>query len=633
MILLLAWLWLAAAAGAGRTVLRLVRVQPRGRLEALLLSLSLGFALCSYLIFAFGMSGWLTPIMAWTVFMALFITGLPSWWDLVVVGRPQLWAERSSLWPQLGPGRWLVLGLAGFGLLTAGLNLIGALAPPTHPDILSYHLALPAYYLRQGSISFVPFYKDWGSPFTAEMWNLLGLLLGSERLPQVFQWCWGLISAGVLYMLAAERISRRVGGLAAIVYYTSPHIFQLSTAAKSDLVWQTFLFLSLHTLLAWNNRRDAGWLWLSAAFTGLAMATKYQGLFWAPAIGLALLVSQGSDWGRIPWRAFWRSISYGAISVLVVSPWWLRNWFASGDPVWPFGYPIFHSRFWTQELNDKYAAWTQGPGDSLWYYFTGLWNLSLNQSAYSSGMLIPVTPLLLAFLPGLILVWPSVPAHTRRFFGMILITSSVYYTFWFTTYQQTRYAFPIFALLMILAAYSFWQITRFSCSSWVATSLLSLSLMMFLSYNFLFNIQVAPVVFGLETRQSFLARRVSFYEDFVWANDNLPGHAHVLFFHLKPYYLDRPYILGTRNLWLLDGQTTADEYLSLMGEQKITHIFRTGLWEADSENADSLRLITQLKKSGSLKSIYFNVRGVQVHSRTLNRLSHTTVEILQVVYE
>jgi len=82
---------------------------------------------------------------------------------------------------------------------------------------------------------------------------------------------------------------------------------------------------------------------------------------------------------------------------------------------------------------------------------------------------------------------------------------------------------------------------------------------------------------------------------------------------------------------LVDEVTLAfNEYLK---EQKITHIFRTGLWEADSENADSLRLITQLKKSGSLKSIYFNVRGVQVHSRTLNRLSHTTVEILQVVYE
>ena len=38
MILLLAWLWLMAAVAAGRTLLRVFAVHPRGQLESLLLS-------------------------------------------------------------------------------------------------------------------------------------------------------------------------------------------------------------------------------------------------------------------------------------------------------------------------------------------------------------------------------------------------------------------------------------------------------------------------------------------------------------------------------------------------------------------------------------------------------------------
>lgn len=39
-----------------------------------------------------------------------------------------------------------------------------------------------------------------------------------------------------------------------------------------------------------------------------------------------------------------QTLVYAAIAMLIVSPWWQRNWLASGDPVWPYGYPIFHSR-------------------------------------------------------------------------------------------------------------------------------------------------------------------------------------------------------------------------------------------------------------------------------------------------
>ena len=283
----------------------------------------------------------------------------------------------------------------------------------------------------------------------------------------MFQWAVGLASTAALYLLAVSRTSRRTALLAATTYYTSPHIFHLSASAKSDLAWQMALFLSFHTLLVWHERGEPRWFWLSAIATGVTLAMRHHGLFWAPSIGITMLILQWAGWKRAPFRTGLRAVLYGVLSALIVSPWWLRNWLATGDPIWPYGYPIFHSRFWSQALHDKYVAWTQGPGDSLWHYATGLWNLSLNQSAWLFGLRVPITPVLLAFIPGLLLVWPCIPNRTRRFLGLILVPVSVYYTLWFTTYQQTRYLFPMLALLMIPAAYSFWQMTRFRWSRWV----------------------------------------------------------------------------------------------------------------------------------------------------------------------
>ena len=631
MILLLAWLWLMAAVGAGRTLLRVFAVHPRGQLESLLLSLMLGFPMASYIVFALGSAGWLTPAMVGAVFVVLLIVGLPSWRRLNLLQRRQslvkLWSSVGQAWPR----RWVALGLAGVVAFVAGLNLIGALAPPTEWDSLQYHLAAPAYYVRQGHISFVP-YRQWNHPFTAEMWNVLGLLLDSDRLPHVFQWTMGLASAAALYLLAAGRTSRRTGLLAATLYYTSPHMFSLCSSAKSDLAWFTFLFLSLHSLLAWREQDNQRWLWLSAIFTGLSMGTKVQGLFWAPSIGLALVVLQWSDWRRAPQAAVLRTLAYGAIAVLVVSPWWLRNWLASGDPIWPYGYAIFHSRFWTQELYDKYAAWTQGPGDSAWYYVTNLWYLTVNQSAWLFGLRIPFTPVVLAFIPGLALVWPRVPAYTRRFFGLLLVPVCLYYTFWFKTYQATRYFFPALALLMIPAAYSFGHMTRFRWSRWASGGLLVSSFAMFLGFNVLFNAQFAPVVFGLESRDEFLARKVSFYDDIMWLNENLPTDARVLFFHGKTFYLRRDFVCGDRNVWPIGEQTTADGYLDLLQKRGITHLFVTPVIQQDSEFAVVNRLIAQLEANGSLVPIYVNPASVQVESRTLAQTQTVRVGVLRVVY-
>ena len=633
LVLAIGMVFVAAVCVSGRSVVKLTGLRLGLGLEDLLISSALGFGLGAYLLLGFGLQGWVGSWTAWVVLAILGLFGLYSWHGLriqiLTECRPWLVDRVNLIWGS-GKSRWILIGLIGVFCVSAALNLISDLAPPTEWDSLTYHLAEPKFFARQGEISFVH-YRDWAAPLTAEMWNFAALLIGSDRLAQVIQWSTGLIAAGSLYLLASSRTSRKVGLLAAVVFYTSPHMLSVATSAKSDSLWFAFIFLSLHALLRWNERRDTRWLWFSAVFTGLVLATKFQGLFWAPAIGSVLLLMQWRGWLNKPLRSLGQTAGYVIVASLFVAPWWIRSWVGGGDPIWPYGYPIFHSDFWTQELHDKYAAWTQGPGRGVSHYIAGLWNVTLNQSAWLFGLRLPITPVILAFIPFIALNWGRVPSGIRLLLGAIFIIAVIYYSLWYETYQLTRYLFPVLALLMVPASYAVFQLIGSIPVRWVSGVCVAASLFMFLGYNVAFNAQFIPVVVGVESEKEFLVKKVSYYQDIEWMNDNLPADAQVLFFPLKTYYLDLDFIRGDRNVWPIGETTEASEYVEILRDRGITHIFYTPGEIDDSEYHVVKKLIEQLKSEGLLRSVYSNMEAIKIESRILAESSKVGVEVLTLI--
>lgn len=633
LVLVIGVVLVATVCASGSSVVKLTKLRLGPSLENVLISGAFGFGLGAYLLLGFGQLGWIGFWTPWAVLAILGLFGLYSCngFRIHQLAECRQWlADRVNLVRSSGKSGWLLVGLIGLMGVSSVLNLISNLAPPTEWDSLTYHLAEPKFFAQQGKISFV-YYRDWAAPLTAEMWNFAALLIGSDRLAQVIQWTTGLIAAGSLYLLASSRTSRKVGLLAAVVFYTSPHMLSVATSAKSDSLWFAFIFLSLHALLRWDERRDTRWLWVSAVFTGLALATKFQGLFWAPSIGSVLLLMQWRGWLNKPVRSLGQTVGYVIVAGLFVAPWWIRSWVAGGDPVWPYGYPIFHSDFWTQELHDKYAAWTQGPGRGINHYIAGLWNVTLNQSAWLFGLRLPITPVILSFIPFIALNWGRIPSGLRLLLGAIFIIAIVYYSFWHETYQLTRYLFPVLALLMITASYVVVRLIRSTSVRWVSGICVAASLLMFLGYNVAFNAQFIPVVAGVESEEEFLVKKVSYYHDIEWMNDNLPADARVLFFPLKTYYLDLDFIRGDRNLWPIGETTGALEYMEILRARGITHIFYTPGEIDDSEYFAVKNLIEQLKSDGLLKSVYSNMEAIKIESRILAESSKVGVEVLTLI--
>ena len=114
--------------------------------------------------------------------------------------------------------------------------------------------------------------------------------------------------------------------------------------------------------LVWSWRRKLtrpgprGWVILAAAATGLAMGVKYTAalLFFIPI--LVWLAGTGFAASVAPREILRRIGLFVAVALLCFSPWLIRNFADTRNPVYPLLYKFFDGSNWDAQ---KDARWTQ----------------------------------------------------------------------------------------------------------------------------------------------------------------------------------------------------------------------------------------------------------------------------------
>ncbi len=188
------------------------------------------------------------------------------------------------------PDRILALYLLFLFALTFAL----CLAPPGGADYdsLTYHLAVPAQYLRAGRVIELRYDHHSYFPMSLEMLYALGLWARGAVFAKLFHWLMLPIGAFALIALGKRAGSARGGLLGAVLYASTPLILQEATTAYIDLGFAAFTFLAtlcMANFLATQNRRD---LALCGAFCGFCLGTKYFGALVFGFLGLWLLLSR-----------------------------------------------------------------------------------------------------------------------------------------------------------------------------------------------------------------------------------------------------------------------------------------------------------------------------------------------------
>jgi hypothetical protein len=116
---------------------------------------------------------------------------------------------------------------------------------------------------------------------------------------------------------------------------------------------------ALLSFLSWERWRDDGgriWLAISGVFAGFSAGTKYHGLLIAALLGTMTL------WDCVRRRRGAAPVGiFLATSAAVSSPWYVRNFLATGNPVFPFFSRIFGWSPYSLALDAVTPGGTAGP--------------------------------------------------------------------------------------------------------------------------------------------------------------------------------------------------------------------------------------------------------------------------------
>jgi len=309
---------------------------------------ALGFGLLVHgiLMTVLGFIGLFTPTVAAVITAIPVLLFAKYWWnDLRSFFSKNVWGSLRTLH---------IIELIILLILIAFLTVRGfnALAPNISWDATSHHYLVPSVWLESGRVSDLPSVIFSYYPSLVELGMGGAMALGTDYLSNLYGWLYGLLSILVLIGICTRHASilfrnsgqpdniGRFAGLSAAVLFTMfPGVGVQTSGGYVDLPLACWAILTIDLLLELRQNPRFPVLVGSALFCGAVLATKHLGLILYPAAFIILAwilfttgknkFSTSGKWGYI--------LIFGAISLAVVLPWYIRSIVLTGNPFYPFG--------------------------------------------------------------------------------------------------------------------------------------------------------------------------------------------------------------------------------------------------------------------------------------------------------
>ncbi len=630
------------AALLGAAILRISSVKLASRLEEALLYLPLGYLAMAYLIALLGLMGLLTTGAMVAMLGGVLLLGLagarPMWASLVeAIVRAQR-ALSSS------PHRWLYR----FLLLWAIMMLLEALVWPDSSDFdgVAEHLAMAKLWVQAGQVRPLWFMHHSQFPATLQMLYALALLFRGPVAAKLFHFAYGMMAVTAVFLLTRRHISAAAAPWAAVVLATTPVFAWLCGVAYADLGVLTYVLLAVHFFLCWLSEHKLLYIVLAGILAGAAMAVKMQGIAY---FGVILLIAAYVAWrGPRPQRA--RAGQHIAVFALVgamlASPWYVKSWIITGNPVYPFAYSVFGGKQWSVAQAEWYQRhqrsfgigelpspqvmknlpwWKRslvGPREphklllspvnlTLWP-----WEFTVPVGKLAAVARMSIGPLYLIFVPALLIFAPRPPN-----LKILLILFALDWVWWLYSMQLTRYLLPALALLAPAAGYGIYRsinagvVLRLS-----ARVVVGLWLVIALLFNVLAFSPALLAIFGVVSWDSYLRKSLGVYAPSQYINEHTPPNAKVITYgEPRCFYLDREYLWGDwhyHQMIIYDKMKEPEELITAYRRLGITHILINQTYFQDSS---TIRLLRGASDRGYVRKVRsFGPPGRYVLLETIN---------------
>lgn len=521
-------------------------------------------------ILGLGAVGWITFFLGMIpggLRMGYFILGA------VVVGGLTALTLRPKIDLTFGVPKGIRLAMMAAIILVAILPLTAVLAPSDMMDYdsLAYHLAVTKIWLNTGHITFLPYDHHSNFPLVVDNLYIWGQFWGGQFGAKAFSLCYLILGLIAIFGTARRWYSEQAGWWASLAFVGIPVVLWEAGTAYIDLANGLFAGYAVVFAADLMRKPRGALVTLLILCLGFAAGSKYTGLQMVIVLAVVLIIgwiierrkAKGLEATGAPWSLGTVAVVTFA-SLLIASPWYVRNQINLGNPVYPFLYEQIGSRNWDQWRADLYRdeqqsfgiGRTPGGRDKL-AIGSAILGLAYQPGRYTNPMQdqgggLPMGAVGVSLIGAAALWLASGKLGTRE--QVILGASGLSLALWFLLSQQSRYILGLAPELSILAGgaattlvlgrlmgamialqacYSFWLVK----SSWTDSQI--------------------PVVLGRISHEEFVRQRVPFSEAAKTINEVARNGKVALYDEVFGYFLDVPYF------WANPGHSTQIPYESI----------------------------------------------------------------------
>lgn len=479
-----------------------------------------------------------------------------------------------------------------FGVLKSFFIIISLMCgvPPISRDALTHHLAVPKLYVEHGTIYELPDIIPSYYPQLLDLIYCLPLGFNNDIFPKYIHFAFAIMTAFLVF-----KSIRKLGELQAIIsslfFLSLPIITKLSTQVYVDLGLIFFSFGSLYFILKWHEKNYRyPYIVISAVLCGLALSTKYNGLitlFILTCFIPFIFLNQNQKNSLNQIKATGYGILFLLISLIIFSPWMIKNYAWTKNPVYPLYNNIFNKadsnneneKNWSHFLTRKHVhkeKWWETLSIPIRIFFQG----EDDNPKFFDGRLNPFL-LILPFLAFINL--PQRGSPKEIFQLKILLSFSILYIFlvFLRTDMRIRWMAPAIPPLVILSAYGVHNLWIKSLRKYQKMAI-ALFVFFALALNFIYlsnlfkKIDPIPYITNQITRDEYIQKKLPEYNPIQFANKSLNPSSKLLVFFLgdRRYYFKHNVSFNSElfKKIVLDSNTPL-EITSMLKKHGFTHLF------------------------------------------------------------
>ncbi|RMD86406.1 MAG: hypothetical protein D6808_03380, partial [Candidatus Dadabacteria bacterium] len=427
---------------------------------------------------------------------------------------------------------WLRPVFLLFFLVLTTLLVGYAVAPVTARDALIHHLAVPKWWAEAGRVHEIRWH-DWSYyPMLIHLIYTFFLQEGTEWLCSIYSLSYlYLISALLCLIVSKGAKSRFLLPFAYLLPLTIPIMIRLSTEPMPDIPLAYFTGVAFYLLTVEPEDKNSLLrlsFWSGVAL-GISLSIKYNAI---PAAGLLVLASISLNPRLSPAAAIKRVIILCTISFLIFSPWLIKNYSLTGNPL----YPLFGKIFGTVDysggiyrgyfpIEKRIAAYGESWLEILALPVRMILYGRDNDPRYFDGVL---SPLFLVLFISLI----RLKSERKVFFGFLYSAAYTAIAI-IRAGARIRYLSPIYLPVLFLTIEGFQRALevvkeRMGKALVLSSLLLQLALGGVYSFNRIVEKNIWGYILGRISKKEFLERNIPIYRKIEEINSILPKGSRLL---------------------------------------------------------------------------------------------------------